>query len=278
MSTATNLFLTWLPTILSGIFLIGMLIVEKWTEGRIKHEFDQKLARMAAELRKSEAQFKAELRSRETEISSLRDSVLSGRANRQALLDKRRFEAVEKIWTAVNDLAQLKGLSAAMAVVNFKAVAKDAEDPKIQQFLSLVGATAPAQDALPRNTARDEQPFVSELAWAYFSAYKAILYGAYARYSILRTGLKDADRYITDEGVREILRAALPHQRGYIDSNDPGTYHYLLDEIEERLLTELRKSLAGEEADKADVERAKQITAAVRSSEQEQQKQATVPS
>jgi hypothetical protein len=46
---------------------------------------------------KSEDAFKSELRSKEAEIAALRDGILSGRMQRQALLDKRPMEAVEKV-------------------------------------------------------------------------------------------------------------------------------------------------------------------------------------
>ena len=90
--------------------------------------FDRQIEEVRAELRNSEERFKSGLRDRETEIATLRNSLLAGSAIRQALFDKRRFEAVEKVWTAVNDLAQIKVLSGMMSVVNFKAAAKEAVD------------------------------------------------------------------------------------------------------------------------------------------------------
>jgi hypothetical protein len=52
---------------------------------------------VVAELHKSDDAFKSELRSKEAEIAALRDGILSRRMQRQALLDKRRMEAVEKV-------------------------------------------------------------------------------------------------------------------------------------------------------------------------------------
>jgi hypothetical protein len=53
----------------------------------------------------------------------------------------------------------------------------------------------------------------------------------------------------------------------FIDENDPGAYHYLLDEIEGYLLAELRKILAGEEVDQAAAARAKEIMQAIKQDE-----------
>jgi len=216
---------------------------------------------LRAELRKNEERFKSELRDKEAEIAALRNSILAGSVSRQSLLDKRRFEAVEKLWTAVNDLAQLKPLSSIMAIVNFKEAAKDANHPKMQQFLSMIDHVAPDVKNLKKNIARDEQPFLPELAWAYFIAYKTILYGSFMRFSALKFAVPD--RYLTNVATKRILTAALPHQSNFIDENEPETYHYLLDEIEGYLLIELRKVLEGKDADQAATARAKEIMDAV---------------
>lgn len=260
--------ITWVPTVISGIVLIIVFAGRNWLkariEGSVKHDFDQKLTTI-----------NADLRAREAEISTLRGAVLGGRANRQTLFDKRRFEAVEKVWTAVNDLAALKNLSSMMATLNFKAIAKEADNPRIQEFLSLIGVAAPDPKNL-KNIARDEQPFLPELAWAYFEAYKAILYASYARYTVLKVGFKDGDKYLTSEPLKKIVKAALPHQSKFIDEYEPETYYYLLEELEANLLVELRKILEGKEADKADAEHAKEIMAALKDAEEERV-QETIP-
>lgn len=238
----------------------------------VQHHFDRKLEEVRADLRKTEERFKSDLRDREAEIAGLRNAVLSGSAGRQALLDKRRFEAVEKVWTAVNNLAVLKPLSATMALLNFKAVAEEVNDPRMQTFLSVIGASAPDPQKL-QNLARDEQPYLSELAWAYFSAYTTILYGSHLRYLILKAGVEKADKFLTNEGAKKILKAALPHQTQFIDENEPGTYHYLLEEIEACLLAELRRILEGREADQAATMRAKDIMNAIREVDKERAQQ-----
>jgi hypothetical protein len=267
-----DLLINWLPTLIAALFAGGIFAGRRWIEARIeariKHEFDGKLATITAELRKNEALFASELRSRETEIGTLRESVLSGRANRPALLDKRRFEAIEKIWTAVNNLAHLRPLSSMMALLNFKVMAKEASDPRMQLFLSTIGVVAPDDEKL-KDVARDEQPFLPELVWAYFLAYKTILLGSLLRFKILKTGLDEADKYLSAEQAKTILKAALPHQSSFIDDQEPESYYYLLDEVQALLLAELRKVLDGKAADDADAERARAITDALKTVETE---------
>jgi hypothetical protein len=273
----------WL-SILSICVSVGLPIVifaarnwlVAWISKGVQHHFDVRLEELRAEFRRNEELLKSDLRDRETEIATLRNNVLSGAASRQALLEKRRFEAVEKVWTAVNDLGQLKGLASMMARLNFKAMANEADDPRMQQVLSMLAGFAPDIQKL-RNVARDERPFLPEIAWAYFASYTTILYGTQARFMMLKTGVRGLDKYLTKEAAQNILKAALPHQSKFIEENEPETYYFLLEEIEANLLVELRRILEGKQADQAATAHAKEILEAVRHANEERTKEALQP-
>jgi hypothetical protein len=270
----------WLPwislTISIGIPL-SVFAGRNWLKARIErgvqHRFDLKIEGVRADLRESEERLKSTLRDRESEISTLRNSVLAGSAGRKALLDKRHFEAVECVWRAVNDMAQLKGLSSMMAIMNVTEVAKEVDDPRMQKVLTMIGAGVPDVGDL-KNIARDERPFLPELAWAYFTAYSTILYANMAVYKMLKAGIEDFEKYLKRDGSKAILKAALPHQSKWIDENPPETYHYLLDELENNLLAELQKILEGIEVDAAEIMKAKSILNAVNKAGEEKEKAA----
>jgi hypothetical protein len=244
-----------------------------WISHSVQHRFNVEIEQLRAELRKNEENFKSDLRDKEAEISTLRTNILSGSAARQALLDKRRFEAVEKVWANVNDLVQLKSFAALISVLNYKAIAREVRDPKMQEFLGIMGSAAPDIRQL-KNVAQDERPFLPELAWAYFTAYSTILYGVHARFMLLRTGMENPENLLSKEGMHKILKAALPHQSKFIDENEPEQYEYLLEEIESCLLAELRKILEGKEADQAAAMRAKEITDAIKNADKERAERA----
>ena len=272
-------WLSVLSAILSIALPIALFAARHWIAARIskgvQHQFDREIEQLRTELHKAEEEHRSQLRSKEADIAALRNIVLSGSAGRQALLDKRRFEAVQKVWVAVNDLAQLKAISSTMANLNFIEAAKlvRTSDPKIQQLLSAVAPTAPTDFQKLNNAARDEQPFLTEPAWAYFYAYRQILYLNYTRFTVLKDIVAEVDRdpegIFWLEGFRNILKAALPHQSKFIDQNEAGAWHYLLDELEACLLAELRKMLEGKEADQLMTERAKAIMDAVKEAEKE---------
>jgi hypothetical protein len=268
----------WIVVPIIG-FVLRHWIVAVISRG-VQHQFDREIEQLRTELRKAEEEHKSQLRSKEDDIAALRNIVLSGSAGRQTLLDQRRFEAVERIWTAVNDLSRLKALSATMAILDYSAMVRKASDPGMQQFLSIVGKTLPEGDQFQqlKNVARDEQPFTTEVAWAYFNAYKMILYMNHARFMMLKNAASpelDVEKFFSTEGLRKILKAALPHQHQFIDENDAGAFHYLLDELEACLLAELRKILDGEAADQRMAERARAMMDAMREADREAaQKQA----
>ena len=64
--------------------------------------------------------------------------------------------------------------------------------------------------------------------------------------------------------MRDVMKAALPHQGKFIDENNPSSYHFLLEELKDRLLAELKNMLEGKDVDKAAISQAKEITDAVK--------------
>jgi hypothetical protein len=61
------------------------------------------------------------------------------------------------------------------------------------------------------------------------------------RAKVLEIGLKDARKLITDEPIKDVLKAALPHYSQFIDEQPAAAYHFLLDDLEKHLIAELQK-------------------------------------
>lgn len=257
----------WTSLIPTAVLACALYLGRNWIkagiEKSVQYRFDAKIETLRTQLRHNEENFISELRMKEAEISALRDGVLSGRANRQALLDKRRIEAVERVWKAVIEFAPYKVLSAQMAMIKFDAAAEDTpQNPNLRKFFEIIGNVIPDRKP-PDNPAKNEQPFVSPIAWALFSAYQAVLVHAYLMVKVLELGIKDAGKLIKTESVGNLLKTALPYMTKYIDEHGSARYHYFLDELEAKLLAELRSMLEGEDIDKASVEQSAKIMKAV---------------
>jgi hypothetical protein len=75
---------------------------------------------------------------------------------------------------------------------------------------------------------------------------------------LLKSGL-DLPDVVDEERVRRLVTTVLPHQAEFAKKHDTGAYHYLLDELETRLLQELRRVLQGAESDREAIKQAADI-------------------
>lgn len=269
-------FIDWIVSTFSSAGLIAALgwllrsVIETRLRASVQHEFDEKLEAFRTDLRKTEEAFKADLRAKESEIEALRSGALSGLINRQVVLEKRRVEAIEQLWDAVEKLAPLKMPAYMMASVKYEDALKRVEqDRNARTFFATIGSTC-TPEKLQKTDAHRSRPFISELAWALFSAYQAILLGVVARLQILKNGLPGD--LIKADHVTSMTKAALPAYSAYIDTyGDAGCYH-LLDILEAELLKEFRRIMAGEESGKSSVEQASKIMQAISKTQEQSQK------
>jgi hypothetical protein len=92
-----------------------------------------------------------------------------------------------------------------------------------------------------------------------FFSYLTIVSIAFASLKLAEVGFPNLSELFAKDNIRNLLKAVLPHRSEFIDRNEPNAYHYLLDEIEQSLLTELQKILRGEDQDSAGIEQAARI-------------------
>jgi len=228
----------------------------------VKHEFDGKLANMQADLRKTEEQFKADLRGRDAQIDALQRGALSALASRQAAVDKRMLEAVDQLWASFNALAPARSAAHFMVSARISAdkALKAAEaDLKVRQlFADLVKVDTEAFRGLDAWRAR---PHVSVMAWALYRAYEGIVFMSVLQVKQIQAGL--GQDFIDYSGIRKVAKVALPLQADFIDRAGADALPLLLEQLEHELLAEFSRMLHSSESDLKAVERARQILSAV---------------
>jgi hypothetical protein len=253
----------WFPALTTtgllgfALWLSRTLISTRLKES-VKSEFDEKLEGIRTSFRNSEELFKADLRAKEAQLEALKNSAMSGLTSRQAELDKRRIKAVEQLWSMVIDLSPAKRISANMTLLKYDNLLEEApKNPKVQEFVSIFGSAKDVIGKMNKDNAAKVRPFVSDIAWALFSAYHATVSIAVIRLGLLQRGI---EKDLVDvKAVAELLKTALPHQADFIDNHDASAYHHLLDELENFLLWELRNTLRGVASDKESIEQAAEI-------------------
>lgn len=259
-------FSDWLPSIATTSLLTGAiwlarnLILTRLSRA-VSHDFDVRLAELAAQLRESEEKFKADLRAKEAEIAVLRSGALATLANRQASVDKRRLEAVDQIWMSVSTLGPARQVSALLSALKYDEAATEAErNPNMREVLEQTGKFFKS-DTIDLSSGAKARPFATPMAWAQYSALTAVCTHAILRYETLKTGL-GTKNFVDTESVSKLLKLALPHQTSYIDNFGPSVFHSLVEELESNLLRELSKMIAGTDIDRATLEQAAAIVAA----------------
>ncbi len=224
------------------IFLARNLLIVR-LKSAVNHEYDEKIEKI-----------KADLRLKESEIQLLQSGVLSGVVNRQRVLYERRVIAAEELWDNVLALAPAKITSTYVSVVKYDELLKlEKSDPKVQEMFTMLDANSD-RSYFQIQSALKVRPFLSELAWALFSAYSTILSIAIIRMEAIKLGI---DKDFTDnESVLKIVKIALPHQMDYINKYGVSGLHYLLEELELSILRELRRVLDGKDSDDESIKRA----------------------
>jgi len=237
-----------------ALWLARNLLITRLTSA-VSHEYNEKLAII-----------NADLSSKKSEIEALRNGVLGSVVTRQRLLYERRLKAVEQLWDNVLDLGPAKQTSATILAIPYDKVLDHAEEePKVQEIFKMIDGGVDGKKDLSFfkvDNAVKARPFLSELAWSLFSAYTTILSMAVLRMEMLKTGIKlplqDAKSSL------DIVKKALPHQTEYIDKYGLDGMHYLLEELELSILSELRRILDGKDSDKESLEMAQSINEAVK--------------
>ncbi len=76
---------------------------------------------------------------------------------------------------------------------------------------------------------------------------------------VLQIGLDEAEKYLNLQNTNNLLKTVLPSRAEYIEKHGMSVHHYLLDEIEQLLLMELRNIQDGQTDDQQNAIRVAEI-------------------
>ena len=227
--------------------------------GGVEHSFNVKLASLESNLRSKEKDFEQQLRDRESEIAAIRNSALAAISSRQTSLDARRLQAVEQIWESMMSLNKMRYIAVSVAVVNYQGMLEEAkkQPSAMDQFLDAMGGNFDVK-VIDSDSANRARPFVTEIVWAHYSAFQAILFYSFMIVKALKARI-EADKIADLSRVRKLVVAVIPEVKDSIATMDQAAFSALLEEIEIRLLRELGKMLADPTSDEQTVKRATEI-------------------
>jgi hypothetical protein len=236
------------------LWLARNLIITRLTKS-VESEYARLLEKYKFDLRKSEETFKADLKTKEVEIAALRSGTLSAISNRQLLLDKKRMEASEEIWASVMSLGAFKFVSSWMSVIKFEAAAEAAKNnPNVRKLVEVLDQQIDPEFLKSKIVPSKSRPFVTPMLWASYSAYSIVIMQAVMRAFVIKHGV--GAELLKEEKSAEILKLVLPHQAAYIEKFGAACYHYLLEELEEKIIQEIHHTISGASTDEDGIKQA----------------------
>lgn len=243
----------WVPAISSTsvlavvIYLSRNLIITRLTNA-VKHEYDSKLELL-----------KSEIASKDKKIESLRNLGLVSFQQRKSLLFEKQLSAVELLWDSTCQLGIGLSVSKMMLNVDTESVHEAIEhDQKLQHFFSIVSTTCDIEK-LSRINPNPSRPFVSKLAWAYYSAYSSIIWHYVIQAKLFENGL--GMNLLDEEKITQLVSIALPHRHQFIERFGVNEFGHLLDELQEKILSEIDSMLNGDSIDHDSLHKAAAIQA-----------------
>jgi hypothetical protein len=237
--------------------------IGKFVAGFVQHNFDQRIENLKSELRRSEEKFAAELRNNDLRLRSLSESALSLRSTRQAALDTRRLEALERLWAGKCSLEKLRVAALFVSLLNTGAMQDETDDPKLREFLSALdkasGIDLTKEGAL--KTVMLERPFLPQHVWVLYEAFQGVL--IYAALFLKVGSLGGLKTLKKEDTTKPTMLSALPEYADYIEKYGVSGYYNLLPIIEQKLLQAISEMLDGKEADHISITRSAEIWSAV---------------
>lgn len=233
--------------------------IAKYIASFVQHRFDRQIEGLKSELRKTEELFKSELNAKERQINSIAESALSLRSSRHIALDARRLAAVEKLWASKAKLDTLK-LASSMGSMLKPDVASGVVGPiPDDAFKVLSGGMDQAMVKDCLSSIESERPFLDDVVWASFAAYRIAVVLPALHLSMFAAGIKDLKPYLATEYADKTLMAALPEWREAIEKYGARSYPQLHEALELKLLAAVRDMLDGKAVDATALAQASEI-------------------
>jgi hypothetical protein len=131
--------------------------------------------------------------------------------------------------------------------INFEKAAEIAEsDAETREFFAMVGSTFKFDayvESLKEADPQSLRPYVTQLGWAYYEAYSAIITFYTLRQKVLEIGAPA--KILTDENhLKSVILEAMPHQAALYEKFDKVYPWIFLEPLRDSILLEVKKMIA----------------------------------
>lgn len=227
-------------TATGAISVVGYLLrdtIAKFFSKAVEHRFEKRL----------EA-FKGELRDNEKELEQIRSFLVSARRDHDTALQSKRFEAAETLLRARHGLAQFSMLIEYMKILNTEEILKDADDPKVAEFIEVLVKPFDLDEKVKQLGVVDKtlpRLYLSETSIKTFDAYESILLNAVMMMKIFTVPFRNKGNLVKAGTLSKTVIDLVPSSKeGFDKFGESYAYHwstYFHDEI----LKSLRHEISG---------------------------------
>jgi hypothetical protein len=218
------------------------------------------------ETEKKLEEFKRRLDAAEAEVSAVRQAGLDAVEAMRSATHVERVQAIKEIWLGVVDWKAATAVSTIISAVDLEIAAKSAGHPgTTQTFKSMLESIKHIDLAQRVNALARWRPFVTPRTWALFAAYHGFYAARVGKAALLIVGhVEMIKRVWRLDSELQIVRASAPPEIVAAYEREPvAAGPKFLTYIEDELLAELQRSLAGEHSGPEASRQAAKIIAAV---------------
>jgi len=248
-----------LEIILSSIGSASLIGVAAWL-GRTWLK-ERLTASVRLETEKKLARLKSDLESANQRIRDIASVGATANSQVESALMEHRIAAVKKVWESVQDWQQVSVATMMVSALPDEWIKKNASDPGTKSTFERILKGINHLDFMKKqNETELVRPFLSEPAWALYSAYHSFLSSRLMKACLLTLDGIDHAEMLSRFNERDLVKESAPEDilALYDESPYAGTDPYLRF-LRERMLSEFREFLSGQRAGKQAVQDAAQI-------------------
>lgn len=263
----------WLLSVLDTAAVAAVLVaalgwlLRKWIGARLT-------ASIQLDTDKKLEEFKKRLDAAEAQVSAVRQAGIDATLQLSGVVVAERVAAIKQVWNGVIEWKRATMVSTLVSAMTIDFVRKSGDDERTRAAVKQMLDNVKYVDLLTTMNALQQcRPFLTERAWALFAAYHGFYVARLMRAFGIAHDKELALRFWEIDNELTIVRATAPPQmvQAY-EAGSIATTLPFLNYVEQELLAELQRSLAGEHSGPEASRQAAKIVAAVGSVMEEAQK------
>jgi hypothetical protein len=236
-------FLSWLLGVATTTGVLGAVgfffrdTVAAYFSKSIEHRFEKRLE-----------MFKGELRDNEKELEHIRSFLTSAQRDRDTAIQAKRLEAAETLMRARHCLSQLAMLVEYMKILNGEKILKEAENPKIIEFIEMIMAPLDVDGKLKAIQSFDKtgaKLYLSDRTLNVYAAYESIILQATAMMKLYSLPLREKGDLIKAGNLGEKIIEIAPGAKEGFDRFGEAHAYYWAQHFHDEILRLLRHEVSG---------------------------------